>query len=124
MMVDTGHGHELGLGHDLEHAVGHLLRHDRRQLAADEEGRRLDPVEELPAVDRVSGAVTLRVEAIREAPLALRDALPSKVVEQLWSGQRLRREQLEAPERLVQRLVATRAAVTPPMHGLQAPLWQ
>src|SRR5215472_3534149 len=81
-------------------------------------------MEELPAVDRVSGAVTLRVEAIKEAAVALRDALPSQVVEQLGSGQRLGGQELEAPERLVERLVATGPTVTPPMHGLQAALWQ
>src|SRR5215470_12544405 len=81
-------------------------------------------MEELPAVDRVSGAVTLRIEAIKKVAVALRDALPSQVVEQLGSGQRLGRQELEAPERLLERLVATGAVVTAPMHGVPETLWQ
>src|SRR5262249_52957413 len=84
-----------------------------------EERRRLDLVEELPAVHGLPRSVALWVEAIEEATLPLHDSLPAQVLQELWCGQGLSGQEPEALEGQIERLVAPRTTMPSPVHGLQ-----
>src|SRR5438445_558993 len=60
-----------------------------------------------------------RAEAVHEPPLALHDPFPRQVFQQRRIGGGLRREQPEALQRGVERVVPARSPVTPPVHEVQ-----
>ena len=79
-----------------------------------------DAVEQRPAVGGTPPAVAGRIEAVEEPALALGDARARQMLEQPRVGDRLARQETEALERGLERLVAHRPAVAASVHVLEA----
>jgi hypothetical protein len=87
--------------------------------ARGDQGGGLDAVEERPGVDRLSGGIGGRVEAVEPAPAALRHTLPGEVLEQGRVGHRVSGEETEGADGVLHGRMVAQGALAAPVHEHQ-----
>jgi len=99
--------------------VGHVARQDGAQLAARDQGRRGDPIEQSPRVDRAPLGVAGRIEAVDPRPFALDHARRADVRQQGGIGVRLAWHQPKGLRSRFARGIGPQGALAAPAQAVE-----